>query len=109
MTAIIRTSRQEIFSNSAVRKAAAPSTGGEMVAPRPPVASRAAGSASFVADLGEHRPATAAALADPEVKARPDTQGVTIVAGLPSELDTLVSREIKLFTQVVKAQGIKAE
>jgi tripartite-type tricarboxylate transporter receptor subunit TctC len=53
--------------------------------------------------------ATAAALAEPEVKTRLDTQGVSIVAGPPADLDQLVTREIKLFTQVVKEQGIKAE
>ncbi len=53
--------------------------------------------------------ATAAALAEPEVKARLDTQGVTIVAGPPADLDKRVAREIKLFTQVVKEQGIKVE
>lgn len=53
--------------------------------------------------------ATAAALADPDVKTRLDTQGVSIVAGPPADLDRLVSQEIKLFTQVVKEQGIKAE
>src|SRR5262249_53021589 len=40
MVAISNTSRYEIFRNSAMRKAAAPSTGGEMIAPRPPAASR---------------------------------------------------------------------
>jgi hypothetical protein len=40
MHAIRSTSRYEIFRNSAIRKAAAPSTGGEMIAPRPPAASR---------------------------------------------------------------------
>ena len=34
------TSRYEILRNSAMRKAAAPSTGGEMIAPSPPAASR---------------------------------------------------------------------
>lgn len=53
--------------------------------------------------------ATAAALSDPDVKARLDTQGVSIVAAPPAELDTRVAREIKLFTQVVKEQGIKPE
>jgi len=53
--------------------------------------------------------AMAAALADPDVKARLDTQGVSIVAGPPGDLDKLVAQEIKLFTQVVKEQGIKAE
>jgi hypothetical protein len=40
MTAISSTSRYEILRNSAMMKAAAPSTGGEMIAPRPPAASR---------------------------------------------------------------------
>src|SRR6266576_3963180 len=39
IVAISSTSRYEIFRNSAMRKAAAPSTGGEMIAPRPPAAS----------------------------------------------------------------------
>ena len=39
MTAISTTSRYEIFRNSAMRNAAAPSTGGEMIAPSPPAAS----------------------------------------------------------------------
>src|SRR5215468_7349148 len=34
------TSRYEILRNSAIKKAAAPSTGGEMMAPRPPAASK---------------------------------------------------------------------
>lgn len=53
--------------------------------------------------------AMAAALAEPEVKTRLDTQGVSIVAGPPGDLDKLVAREIKLFTQVVKEQAIKAD
>src|SRR5687768_2917569 len=40
MVAIRITSRYEILRNSAIRNAAAPSTGGEMIAPRPPAASR---------------------------------------------------------------------
>lgn len=59
--------------------------------------------------LAKLHAATAAALAEPEVKARLDTQGVSIVAGPPADLDRLVGREIKLFTNVVKEQGIKAE
>jgi hypothetical protein len=38
MVAIQITSMYEIFRNSAIRKAAAPSTGGEMIAPSPPAA-----------------------------------------------------------------------
>lgn len=53
--------------------------------------------------------ATAAALADSDVKVRLDTQGVSIVAAAPAELDRQVAREIKLFTQVVKEQNIKPE
>ena len=40
MVAIQITSMYEIFKYSAMRKAAAPSTGGEMIAPRPPAANR---------------------------------------------------------------------
>jgi len=53
--------------------------------------------------------ATAAALAEADVRGRLDAQGIAIVAGPPAELDRLVSREIKLFSQVVKEQNIKAE
>lgn len=63
-------------------------------------------SAAVIAKL---HAATAAALAEPEVKARLDTQGVSIVAGPPADLDRLVGREIRLFTNIVKEQGIKAE
>src|SRR5215210_9483500 len=38
MVAIQITSRYEIFRNSAIRKAAAPSTGGDRMAPSPPAA-----------------------------------------------------------------------
>src|SRR3954453_14342591 len=40
MVAIQITSRYEIFRNSAIRKAAAPSTGGDRMAPSPPAARR---------------------------------------------------------------------
>lgn len=53
--------------------------------------------------------ATVAALADPAVKARLDTQGIRVVGGTGADLDRLVSQEIKLFTSVVREQGIKAE
>src|SRR6266850_3568273 len=39
MVAIQMTAMYEILRNSAIRKAAAPSTGGEMIAPKPPAAS----------------------------------------------------------------------
>src|SRR4029453_11334711 len=38
ITAILMTARYEILRNSAIRNAAAPSTGGERMAPRPPAA-----------------------------------------------------------------------
>lgn len=50
-----------------------------------------------------------AALADPDVKARLEKQGIAIAAGSPEELDRIVSRDVKQFTQVVKEQGIKTE
>lgn len=53
--------------------------------------------------------ATAAALADPEVKSRLDIQGVSITAAPPAELDRRVASEIKIFTKAVKEQGIKPE
>src|SRR6201991_2639368 len=40
IVAIQITSRYEIFKNSAIRNAAAPSTGGDRIAPKPPAASR---------------------------------------------------------------------
>jgi tripartite-type tricarboxylate transporter receptor subunit TctC len=59
--------------------------------------------------IGKLHAATAAALADPAVKTRLDGQGINVVAGTGAELDKLVSQEIKLFTRVVREQGIKAE
>ena len=53
--------------------------------------------------------AASAALAESDVRGRLEAQGLTIVAGPPADLDTLVSREIRMFSQVVKEQGIKAE
>lgn len=53
--------------------------------------------------------ATIQALNDPSVKARFDGLSGRIIGGGPSELDSLVSLEIKQFTQVVKEQGIKPE
>jgi hypothetical protein len=43
------------------------------------------------------------------VKTRLDTQGIDVVASAGAQLDRLVSQEIKLFTQVVRDQGIKTE
>lgn len=53
--------------------------------------------------------AFSAALADPDVKARLEKQGIAIAAGSPEDLDRIVSRDVKQFTQVVKEQGIKTE
>ena len=53
--------------------------------------------------------AFSAAVADPDVKARLEKQGIAIAAGSPEDLDRIVSRDVKQFTQVVKEQGIKTE
>lgn len=53
--------------------------------------------------------ATTAALADPVVKNRMDAQGIAVVGATGAQLDKQVSQEIKLFTRVVREQGIKAE
>ena len=53
--------------------------------------------------------AFSAALSDPDVKARLEKQGIAIAAGSPEDLDRIVSRDVKQFTQVVKEQGIKTE
>jgi tripartite-type tricarboxylate transporter receptor subunit TctC len=53
--------------------------------------------------------ATLAALADPAVKARVESQAGQIIGGAPAELDAVVAREIKQFTQVVREQGIRPE
>jgi tripartite-type tricarboxylate transporter receptor subunit TctC len=55
-----------------------------------------------------HR-ATLAALADPAVKARLDSQGGRTIGGGPAEMDAVVAREIKAFTLVVRDQGIRPE
>ena len=53
--------------------------------------------------------ATLAALKDPAVAARMESQAGFIIGGSPAELDALVAREIKQFTQVVREQGLKPE
>jgi tripartite-type tricarboxylate transporter receptor subunit TctC len=53
--------------------------------------------------------ATLAALKDPAVAARMESQAGTIIGGSPAELDALVANEIRQFTQVVREQGLKAE
>jgi tripartite-type tricarboxylate transporter receptor subunit TctC len=53
--------------------------------------------------------ATLAALKDPAVAARMESQAGFIIGGSPAELDALVSREIKQFSQVVREQGLKPE
>jgi tripartite-type tricarboxylate transporter receptor subunit TctC len=52
---------------------------------------------------------TLAALKDPAVSARMESQAGQIIGGSPSELDALVAREIRQFTQVVREQGLKPE
>src|SRR6186713_2979196 len=56
--------------------------------------------------VGKLHAATLAALKDPAVAARMESQAGFIIGGSPSELDGLVSREIRQFTQVVREQGL---
>src|SRR3954465_5596458 len=72
MTAISSTSRYEIFRNSAMMNAAAPSTGGEMIAPRPPAASRPPASALLEPTFNNIGAATAPSVT---VVATPDPEG----------------------------------
>jgi tripartite-type tricarboxylate transporter receptor subunit TctC len=53
--------------------------------------------------------ATLAALKDPAVGARMESQAGLIIGGSPAELDALVAREIRQFSQVVREQGLKPE
>ena len=53
--------------------------------------------------------ATLAALKDPAVAARMESQAGSVIGGSPAELDQLVAREIRQFTQVVREQGLKPE
>jgi tripartite-type tricarboxylate transporter receptor subunit TctC len=55
-----------------------------------------------------HR-ATLAALKDPAVAARMESQAGIIIGGSPAELDALVASEIQQFTRVVREQGLKPE
>ena len=52
---------------------------------------------------------TLAALKDPAVSARMESQAGLIIGGSPAELDALVAREIRQFTQVVREQNLKPE
>jgi tripartite-type tricarboxylate transporter receptor subunit TctC len=53
--------------------------------------------------------ATLAALKDPAVAARMESQAGQVIGGSPAELDAVVAREIRQFTQVVREQGLKPE
>jgi tripartite-type tricarboxylate transporter receptor subunit TctC len=53
--------------------------------------------------------ATATALEDPAIKAKIEGLSGRIIAGSPSVLDTLVAKEIRDFTRVVREQKIKPE
>ena len=53
--------------------------------------------------------ATLAALKDPAVAARMESQAGLIIGGSPADLDALVAKEIRQFTQVVREQGLKPE
>jgi tripartite-type tricarboxylate transporter receptor subunit TctC len=52
---------------------------------------------------------TLAALNDPAVRTRMESQAGQIIGGSPAELDALVSGEIRQFTKVVREQGLKPE
>jgi tripartite-type tricarboxylate transporter receptor subunit TctC len=52
---------------------------------------------------------TLAALKDPSVRTRMESQAGQIIGGSPAELDAMVAREIRQFTQVVREQGLKPE
>jgi tripartite-type tricarboxylate transporter receptor subunit TctC len=53
--------------------------------------------------------ATLTALRDPAVAARMESQAGHVIGGSPAELDALVAREIRQFSQVVREQGLKPE
>ena len=53
--------------------------------------------------------ATVAALEDPNIRARIEGLSGSVIAGDPSTLDALVSKEIREFTKVVREQKIKPE
>jgi tripartite-type tricarboxylate transporter receptor subunit TctC len=53
--------------------------------------------------------ATLAALSDPAVRSRMESQAGQIIGGSPAELDALVAGEIRQFTKVVREQGLKPE
>ena len=53
--------------------------------------------------------ATLTALKDPTVRTRMQSQAGDVIGGSPAELDALVAREIKQFTQIVRELGIKPE
>jgi tripartite-type tricarboxylate transporter receptor subunit TctC len=52
---------------------------------------------------------TLMALKDPAVRTRMESQAGQIIGGSPTELDTMVSNEIRQFTNVVREQGLKPE
>ena len=53
--------------------------------------------------------ATLAALADPAVRAKIESQAGTVTGGSSADLDALVAKEIRQFTKVVHDQKIKPE
>jgi tripartite-type tricarboxylate transporter receptor subunit TctC len=53
--------------------------------------------------------ATLAALSDPAVRSRMESQAGHIIGGSPAELDALVAGEIRQFTKMVREQGLKPE
>ena len=53
--------------------------------------------------------ATLAALKDPAVAERMESQAGFIIGGSPAQLDALVAEEIRQFSRVVREQGLKPE
>jgi tripartite-type tricarboxylate transporter receptor subunit TctC len=53
--------------------------------------------------------ATVEALDSPDVRQRLEAQGTRIISGPPDQLDALVAEDIKRYTKIVRARGIKAE
>jgi len=59
--------------------------------------------------IGKLNAALNAAIADPEVVKRMGAQGVTFVGGTPEQADAFLQSEVKLWGEVIRKAGIKAE
>src|SRR5579862_335295 len=101
MVAILMTSRYEIFRYSAMMKAAAPRTGGERIAPRPPAASNPP-AASFpypdFSSIGHATEPIVTVVATPEPEGPPSRNEASTTArpalvGLPPSSENEKSRK----------------